>query len=415
MNGNGLVAFVLSVVYVCLGYALGTYMTRRGASRRSEKRGAAEHAAPESGTPMTADEAATFLERIQQVTSDVHDDVGRHASRVAEISGELSSEDVFGSPAVVVEAASGLLEANRVLQQDLSEARAEIQSQRSQLESYMQQAVTDALTGLANRRGFDQEMNRRTAHLRRGGPPLALLLVDVDHFKQFNDEHGHQAGDAVLSQVADVLTDSTRQMDFLARYGGEEFGVILPGTTLEEAKVVADRIRCAVDLHAFKFGNRRLHVTVSAGLAQAERTEESAPLISRADKALYAAKNGGRNVCFLHDGRVCVPIEKRSKARSQRPESTQRIAPFVDGRFPEPGMFRDISCEAVSAVAFSYVVSERPGYDSVLVALGDTADCAYATATVQECRNIGSDTDPLFRIACRFTAPVDCLAEVGAD
>lgn len=406
---SSLIAFLLAMVYVCLGYAVGVLMTRRGAIRQSDSGRGSNRAASEAGVPMTSDEASAFLDRIQKVTTNVDEDVGRHATRVAEISGALSSDGSQG-PVDVVAAAARLLEANRGLQHDLSEARAEIQTQRGQLETYMEQALTDSLTGLANRRSFDQELSRRVSHQHRQGPPLSLLLVDVDHFKRFNDEHGHQAGDAVLSQVADVLTESTRQMDFLARYGGEEFGVVLPGTTLDEAKVVAERIRGAVERQAFQYRGRELRVTVSAGLAEADRTEEEAALLGRADGALYAAKNAGRNLCQFHDGKQCVAIE-RTDLPQRQVNASQRIAPFVDGRFPEPGMFCDIECEDLSTTNFCYVVSEEPDYDKVLVALGETADCAYATATVEQCRNIGTDSSPLYRIACHFTAPVNCFAE----
>lgn len=406
---SSVIAFLLAMVYVCLGYAVGVFMTRRGTSRQTASGKAAARQSTEAATPMTTEEASQFLERIQQVTSNVDEDVGRHATRVAEISGELSSDGSQGTVDVLA-ATARLLEANRSLQQDLSEARAEIQNQRSQLETYMEQALTDSLTGLANRRGFDQELERRVAHRLRGGPPVSLLLVDVDHFKRFNDEHGHQAGDAVLSQVADVLNESTRQMDFLARYGGEEFGVVLPGTTLDEATTVAERIRGAVERQTFEYRGRQLHVTVSAGLSEAAPPEDDEGLLSRADAALYAAKNGGRNLCQFHDGRKCAPIEKRDECHANS-KSSQRIAPFVDGRFPEPGMFCDIECETISATHFCYLVSDVPDYDKVLVALGETADCAYATATVEQCRSIGTDGSPLYRIACHFTAPVDCFAE----
>jgi diguanylate cyclase (GGDEF)-like protein len=279
----------------------------------------------------------------------------------------------------------------------------------------MAQAMTDALTGLANRRGFDQEIVRRFSHRHRGGPSLSLVLVDVDHFKRFNDEHGHQAGDAVLSQVADVLADNTRQMDFVARYGGEEFGIVLPGTPFEEAKVVAERIRGAVERQPFQYREKQLFVTVSAGLAEVAVAEESAAAIARVDAALYAAKQAGRNSCQAHDGAECVAIEKRVLPLKRQSESTQRIAPFVDGNFPEPGMFREITCEDLSATAFTYVVSEPPEYDRVLVSLGESTASAYATATVQDCRNIGTDAAPLYRIACRFTAPVDRFADAVAS
>src|SRR5262245_59240306 len=132
---SSLIAFLLAAVFVCLGYATGSFLARRGAQRAA--RAAAEHAG--GGSPaMTADEASSFLQRIQEVTTEVDADVGRHATRVAEISGGLS-RDGSGSSEFVLTAAGELLEANRVLQQDLTQARAEIEAQRGQLEAYMAQ------------------------------------------------------------------------------------------------------------------------------------------------------------------------------------------------------------------------------------------------------------------------------------
>src|SRR5207244_2520997 len=123
--------------------------------------------------------------------------------------------------------------------------------------------------GLANRRRFDQELARRFAQWKLSGTPLSLILVDIDNFKKVNDEHGHVAGDAVLQQLAEVLLENVRANDLVARYGGEEFGMILPGTMLEEAKPVAERVRSAIAEHGFQFGNSQARVTVSAGLAEA--------------------------------------------------------------------------------------------------------------------------------------------------
>jgi diguanylate cyclase len=401
---SSLIAFLFAALNVCLGYALAAAQSRRNAAKQAAR---SRRVAPAALTisEMTTDEAAGFLKRIEQVTTEVDADVDRHASRVAAISGELSA-DAGPDSGLVVYAAERLLEANRTLQKDLADARAEISAQRGQLESYMTQALTDALTGLANRRGFDEELKRRFAHLHRGGPPLSLVLVDIDHFKKFNDDHGHLAGDFVLGQVADVLARTTRQMDFVARYGGEEFGVVLPGTTLNEAKHVAEQIRGAIEHEPIEYNGRGMKVTVSAGLAQAEVSDETAGVVGRADAALYAAKQAGRNQCQVHDGLRCHPID-REPTQLRRCESTQRIAPFADGHFPEPGMFRDIDCEQFSSTGFTYLVNEIPDYDKVLVALGESAACAYTTASVQECRNIGVDDMPLYRINCRFTAPVD--------
>lgn len=401
---SSLIAFLFAALNVCLGYALAAAHARRNAALQASRMRRAAPAALTIGE-MSSDEATGFLKRIEQVTTEVDADVDRHASRVAAISGELSG-DVGPNSELVMFAAERLLEANRTLQKDLADARAEISAQRGQLESYMTQALTDALTGLANRRGFDEELKRRFAHLHRGGPPLSLVLVDIDHFKQFNDDHGHLAGDFVLNQVADVLARTTRQMDFVARYGGEEFGVILPGTNLSEAKHVAEQIRGALETERVEYNGRGLSVTVSAGLAQADVTDEPPAIVGRADAALYAAKQAGRNQCCAHDGLRCHPVE-REPGRNPRSDSKQRIAPFADGRFPEPGMFRDIDCEDFSSTGFTYLVNAIPDYDKVLVALGDSAACAYTTASVQECRNIGVDDMPLYRVNCRFTAPVD--------
>jgi diguanylate cyclase len=401
---SSLIAFLFAALNVCLGYALASAQSRRNAARARRAM-----PLPSASLDLSASDAAGFLKRIEQVTTDVDADVDRHASKVAAISGELSADNGSES-AIVMFAAERLLEANRSLQKDLADARAEISSQRAQLESYMTQALTDALTGLANRRGFDEELKRRFAELRRGGPPLSLVLVDIDHFKQFNDEHGHLAGDYVLNQVADVLACTTRQMDFVARYGGEEFGVVLPGTTLEEARHVAEHIRGAIEHKAISYNHLNLAVNVSAGLAQADRAEEPAAIVGRADAALYAAKQAGRNQCFAHDGLRCQPIERQPNAPS-RTEATQRIAPFADGHFPEPGMFREIDCEDFSSTGFTYLVNSRPDYDKVLVALGESNSRAYTTASVEECRKIGPDDMPLYRVNCRFTSPVDRAME----
>ncbi|WP_417580627.1 diguanylate cyclase [Pelagibacterium sp.] len=159
------------------------------------------------------------------------------------------------------------------------------------------QASTDALTGLANRRVFDETLQRDMARCGRAGTPLCLVLLDVDHFKHYNDFHGHQAGDVCLIMIANVLKSSLlRPADLPARYGGEEFAVILPDTGLQGAKAVAERIRMSIaETSKCELGTE---VTVSLGIAEYDlgkspSTPES--LIRRADGALYSAKAAGRN------------------------------------------------------------------------------------------------------------------------
>jgi diguanylate cyclase (GGDEF)-like protein len=151
---------------------------------------------------------------------------------------------------------------------------------------------TDGLTGLRNRRTFDHEFATRFAHASRYGRPLAVAMADIDHFKQINDEHGHQAGDEVLARVAAILRRCTRQTDLVARYGGEEFVIVLPETPLLEALQVSEKIRSSVAAEAMP-----VRATVSIGVAALPHSQFSYPesLLRAADEALYRAKARGRN------------------------------------------------------------------------------------------------------------------------
>ncbi len=162
--------------------------------------------------------------------------------------------------------------------------------------------LSDPLTGCLNRRGFDHVLNQAVHNAgRRGGGRLALLAIDIDHFKMINDTVGHLAGDAVLRELADVLTRSSRGGDIVARVGGEEFVILLPGADGETAGVVAERVLDEVRGHVFRTTRGRQHVTVSIGVA-CERVLDryvSAAVRARADEALYVAKRLGRNRVVL--------------------------------------------------------------------------------------------------------------------
>ncbi|MEW7847413.1 GGDEF domain-containing protein [Massilia aurea] len=160
-----------------------------------------------------------------------------------------------------------------------------------------QLATRDGLTGLANRRCFDDTLHAEWARALRQVQPLSLLMVDVDNFKAYNDAHGHLGGDECLKRVARAVASEMRANDLVARYGGEEFAVILPNQSLKGAAIVAERIRCRVEQLQLPCRFTAGHVTVSIGAATAIAGPDNHAnqLVAIADAALYRAKHLGRN------------------------------------------------------------------------------------------------------------------------
>jgi diguanylate cyclase (GGDEF)-like protein/PAS domain S-box-containing protein len=157
-------------------------------------------------------------------------------------------------------------------------------------------ATTDSLTGLFNRRSFFESGKIEVERSGRYASPLSLMMLDLDHFKEVNDTYGHETGDQVLQMLADVMRNTLRQVDIIGRIGGEEFAVLLPGTTRAEARISAERLRARVEESGLEKGQQAVKFTVSIGLAEASKECRDLPsLLKRADEALYAAKDQGRN------------------------------------------------------------------------------------------------------------------------
>ncbi|MBP2673842.1 MAG: response regulator receiver modulated diguanylate cyclase [Deltaproteobacteria bacterium] len=194
---------------------------------------------------------------------------------------------------VLVRERNALVEALAMKNRELSEINAFL----------AERANRDGLTGLYNHRYFQEALARETALCERHGRDLSLIFGDVDHFKRFNDMRGHQTGDMALFKIAAILQKCVRISDVVARYGGEEFVVLLPDTTKEDARVVAEKIRAAIESHPFPGGEHQPggKLTISLGLSSfPEDGRDPDTLIKGADSALYAAKSGGRNVIRTH-------------------------------------------------------------------------------------------------------------------
>lgn len=173
-----------------------------------------------------------------------------------------------------------------------------LQSAESDKIRYQWLATTDALTGCLNRRALFEKLAQEFERLRRYGFALTLLMIDLDRFKEVNDTYGHLVGDRVLQQLGELLRRQVRTVDVVARYGGEEFAVVLPETEKAGGIVFAERIRAAVAAHDFSDSDEPLHLTVSIGVASTSEpgVESEEQLIELADRALYRAKNEGRNL-----------------------------------------------------------------------------------------------------------------------
>ncbi len=167
-------------------------------------------------------------------------------------------------------------------------------------------ARIDSLTGIANRRAFDERYAEEIERCARDGGPAALLLWDIDRFKFINDSYGHRAGDRVIQIVAKCLESAVRATDFIARIGGEEFAVLLPGTPTAEAGRVAEGLRAAVAALRFHFRGTPVVVTASCGIAELAAGDTGHAAFERADEALYLAKSGGRNRCIDADAEAAV-------------------------------------------------------------------------------------------------------------
>ena len=286
-----LLVLVLGVVQVAIGAVLGAYWPRRG---------------NRSTTPSTeSTELRDRAEAVRRLLAEAADDMSDHQAKLQQIESALSAA-IDGLPPRLLTLMAELVEVNQQLRRRLSESEEKLADQAAQIETHCAAARTDPLTRLANRRVFDEELGTLAHRFQRDATVSAVALIDVDHFKRLNDRWGHPAGDAALRRVADMLRRAVGRRGLVARIGGEEFAVLLPRVGLNDAAVSADRIRAAVAADQWSVDDHAMGVTISVGVAAFEQDDDGPRVLRRADQALYAAKHGGRNAVFLHDGRQPV-------------------------------------------------------------------------------------------------------------
>jgi diguanylate cyclase len=266
------------------------------------------------------DEVARYLRDSNSATQTRYDDAQSHNDavmwQVRELTGEINTAREFGALQTLVTTRLERVarevcdfrarEEHRMLEyhgrSEQMQARiADLERESKELQAKLHHEKSDArldpLTGVANRKSFDERFAQDLQRRRRGDSVSAMLLWDIDNFKQINDTYGHRAGDRVLQSVAACFTAAARGTDFVARIGGEEFVLLLSGVLLEEAMQIANRVRGAVEALRFHFRGTPVKVTASCGITELEASDAAEAAFDRADGALYRAKHSGKNLC----------------------------------------------------------------------------------------------------------------------
>ena len=248
------------------------------------------------------DKIQATIKEVSGVVNNVKTATSKYNTSLNDVSGQLkdnmSKDQIEHVLKDVMINTREMMQQNQTLEKELSKSAVVMEETQRDLEIVRKEALTDGLTNLSNRKAFDIEIMRVAQEAIEEGITFTLIMMDIDHFKSFNDNFGHQVGDQVLRLVARTLIEGVKGRDVAARYGGEEFAIILPETNLQGGVKVGDLLRKAVagkDVVNRNTGDKLGRITLSGGVAQYLPGEKIEDLIERADAALYTAKHNGRN------------------------------------------------------------------------------------------------------------------------
>jgi diguanylate cyclase len=293
LQGNGItltIGTVIAAVLLAIGIGLGLQLARR---RRQ----------PQDEPLLDQSERERMLQLLQELgawTSEYSGDVSEYQVKLGELSESVRVNPGQSENRVVV-LLQQIMQSNSKLQTRLDAAERQLEKQTQQIECYLTEARTDGLTGLFNRRAFDQRMEELFIAYRRGGRSFVVALVDIDKFKSINDTYGHQAGDQILQQLSRTMRTQLEQSIIVARFGGEEFAAIMDGPLTVAANSM-NEFRKLLAQERMDAGDLKIQVTISVGVSEARNDSDINSIVRRADESLYAAKNFGRNRVYYHDG-----------------------------------------------------------------------------------------------------------------
>jgi diguanylate cyclase len=256
---------------------------------------------PSDATRRELKRAQAIVLDLEKIAQRVRRELALHHSNLAMFKrrvGELTKSAEAADWQMLCDEAERLLKPTQDLAMQLAHAYDGIRQQSSRLMTFSGQRC-DPLTGLCNRQALNETLENYLTMHRRYGMLFSIAIFDLDHFKAFNEKHGHMHGDRLLKQVASLLDQHARDTDIVSRSGGEEFIVVLPGTELPGATMFAERMRYTL--------SRTASLTVSAGVTMVAEGDDAKTLVTRADSALYAAKAAGRNCVYCHNGADAFP------------------------------------------------------------------------------------------------------------
>ncbi|MDA7950232.1 MAG: GGDEF domain-containing protein [Pirellulaceae bacterium] len=287
----GLPTPVALAIVAAVAYFVGQYRRRQ------------EQLATESLEGHEFRRAQSIIKELEGIANSVRIGLANHHHTILDFKerlGKLGQDASQTSVRELIEETERMVSPTMKLASQMASAYDEIRQQTTMLMSFTEVRL-DPLTGVGNRRALEDCLDNLQRQYNRYGSGYSLVMLDIDHFKKLNDEHGHLYGDQILKEFSKILQETARETDVVARFGGEEFIILLPFTDLSGAAIMAERVRVRVAA--------MLPVTVSIGIAEIEKGEDSKRLQGRADAALYSAKSEGRNQVFSHNGRALVAAE----------------------------------------------------------------------------------------------------------
>lgn len=304
---------------------------------------------------IDADKMQGIAAQLQAISSRVAANVSQHSEKLGGYSGQLDPDD---DAEAILATVNEILASNQEMQNQLASAQSRIDQQTKMIAQASQQARTDALTGLANRRALDEFLNN-SIESAQADEFVAMMLLDIDHFKNFNDSFGHTTGDAVLSSFARAITNMCDSECYPARFGGEEFAVILSGEDKETILQKAAEIRYNVSEQVISYEELQLKITASGGLCWLMPDDDINAAYERADQGLYKSKDAGRNCGHWLDENTWAPFPAPAAEASKAAKESKKDA----AKEPEPSLaFKSTEpADSVAAIMSEFSSGGMPG------------------------------------------------------